>query len=660
MTEAQSDVVLRHVRALAGPPPEEATDGQLLERFAARREEAAFEALVRRHGRLVLGVCRRVLGHEHDAEDAFQATFLVLARNAGSIRRRDAVSAWLYGVAYQIAGAARAKSARQRRHEHQAPLPPTPGDEVLLRELQRVLDEELNRLPERYRAPLVLCCLAGKTQQQAAMELGWPAGSMARWLARGKELLRERLARRGVLAPAVVLGAALAPLAEAAPIVSPALLHAASLAASGQTTAGVMTATACALYGGFIKAMWIKRMTTVAAALLALAVAGVGMGVLAHHLSAREPSTTTTRAPLKQTPPKMDRDTPAGRWTLVKGDANGKHQPREIEPGQVWEFAGGKLTITHPDRETDEFEFTLDPKAKPRALDLNPTTGWRKGQKAVAIFQASDDELHVCLSWSQPAKRPKEFNSSGDKDNEDDRGRRLFRLVKADDPAVLQKRLGELDALRKGTDTPFAEVEKQGKELLAQFKKPAEQAKIYFMLAHVYGQSGIAYHPDRVTAYARLALKAERDPAARGWLHMYLGCAAEVDGTRRTFEEKRKAAAAAYLEGYKEVLALDLPAKAPELPVLGKLRRERNGDPAEDEELRKKQEAQLKARRKAEFVREMVDRRELYIGQLAQLYRRAPAADEELRQLAEQVLKDREAVKEFLAKVAQWKGAWEK
>jgi RNA polymerase sigma factor (sigma-70 family) len=174
------------------------SDAQLLKRFADHRDETAFEALVKRFGPMVLGVCRRVLHDPNDAEDAFQATFLVLVRKAGAIAKPDLLGNWLYGVANRVAVKARANSARRSAHERQAASMPkaesTP--ETANRELRAVLDEEISRLPEKYRAPLVLCYLEGKTNEQAARQLGCPAGSMSWRLARGRELLRQRLSRR--------------------------------------------------------------------------------------------------------------------------------------------------------------------------------------------------------------------------------------------------------------------------------------------------------------------------------------------------------------------------------------------------------------------------------------------------------------------------------
>src|SRR5262249_48526933 len=177
----------------------EATDHVLLERFGARREEAAFAALVRRHGPMVLGVCRRVLQHEQDAEDAFQAVFCVLARKASTIRRRTGVGGWLYAVAFRIARKARTLQMRHRMHERPLPDVPAPNNppEWEWRDLWPILDEELNRLPERYRLAFVLCHLESKTTQEAAAELHCAPGTVSSRLTRARERLRARLARRG-------------------------------------------------------------------------------------------------------------------------------------------------------------------------------------------------------------------------------------------------------------------------------------------------------------------------------------------------------------------------------------------------------------------------------------------------------------------------------
>src|SRR5216683_242248 len=172
MANAQLSLVLRHIRKLAGDG--NATDRQLLHRFATQHEEAAFEMLVERHGPVVLGVCRRVLRHEHDAEDVFQATFLTLARRASSIRKPESLGCWLYGVASRLALKVRASAAKRHRSEFlRQPEEPSAGQELCA-----ALDEELNRLARRYQAPIVLCHLEGKTRAEAARQLGWSLGTL--------------------------------------------------------------------------------------------------------------------------------------------------------------------------------------------------------------------------------------------------------------------------------------------------------------------------------------------------------------------------------------------------------------------------------------------------------------------------------------------------
>jgi RNA polymerase sigma factor (sigma-70 family) len=184
----------------SAPAPEEQTDSQLLEQFASRQDEAAFAALVKRHGPMVLAVCRRVLRDTNDADDAFQATFLVLVRKAASLMKPELLGNWLYGVAYRVAIKARANAARRSEYERRARAMPLvdPLLDVTGRELRTVLDAEMSRLPEKYRAPLVLCYLEGKTNEEAARQLGWPTGSMSGRLARAREMLRKRLVRRGL------------------------------------------------------------------------------------------------------------------------------------------------------------------------------------------------------------------------------------------------------------------------------------------------------------------------------------------------------------------------------------------------------------------------------------------------------------------------------
>jgi RNA polymerase sigma factor (sigma-70 family) len=281
--------VVRHVRSLAaGPAGPDAGDGELLTLFLAHHDEAAFAQILRRHGPMVLGVSGRILRHHHDAEDVFQATFLLLARNAAAIGRRGSVGAWLHGVAYRLALRARARRARRERHERRAPgrTPPTPGLDAAWRELREVLDGALAGLPEKYRVPLVLCYLEGKTQEEVARQLGRPLGTVRSWLARGRTLLQRRLARRGLalsagaLAAALVAGAAGAEAAALPPAVLRPTLHAALRLAAGEAVAEVAAAPVASLVegGGGLAAVARVRL---AAVLLLAGVVAAGAEALA-------------------------------------------------------------------------------------------------------------------------------------------------------------------------------------------------------------------------------------------------------------------------------------------------------------------------------------------------------------------------------------------
>src|SRR5262245_26573111 len=284
MATGQINGVIRHLRkALMPRAANERTDGQLLDEFLGRRDENAFEMLVHRHGPMVLGVCRRILGNAHDAEDAFQAVFLVLVRRAAAVRPRDLVGNWLYGVAYRTALKSRTMAARRHARQRQvSDMPAKPACEdatrdTTWRDLQPLVDEELHRLSDKLRVPVVLCDLEGKSRREAARQLGWPEGTLSTRLTRGRQLLAQRLTRRGVTLSAGALALTLAQQASAAGLPAPLVastVQTATLVAAGQ--AGLVSAKVAALTQGVLQAMFLTKLKSALALLLAVAVLGAG------------------------------------------------------------------------------------------------------------------------------------------------------------------------------------------------------------------------------------------------------------------------------------------------------------------------------------------------------------------------------------------------
>jgi RNA polymerase sigma factor (sigma-70 family) len=285
MATAQLGTLLRHIQHLAvDRGAQQRTDRQLLDDFVARRDEAAFAALIARHGPMVLRVCRRALDHEQDSEDAFQATFLVLARHGGSIRQREALTDWLHGVAYRTAMKAKRTAARRRNHEAQrrartpeAVAGPTWSD------VQAVLDEEIQRLPGPFRAAFVLCMLEGKSGPEAAAALGCKEGTVKSRLTRARQQLRRQLARRGIELSALLSALALAQGAGKAAVpaaLARATLRFGLLVAAGSPAAGSIPPHLAALAEGVTGAMSLTK-AKIATALLALGLLA-GAGALTH------------------------------------------------------------------------------------------------------------------------------------------------------------------------------------------------------------------------------------------------------------------------------------------------------------------------------------------------------------------------------------------
>ena len=295
MTDSRLQNVIQRLCQSAGVAnPSAVRDGELLQRFVASADQAAFELLVWRYQRLVLGVCRRVLRHSHEAEDAFQATFLALARKAGSISQRDSLGSWLYQVAYRIALKAGAQRGQRALHERQgldlsavAAAEAVAGDD-----LQPALDRELSDLPEKYRAPVVLCYLEGKSYDEAALQLGCPKGTVSTRLTYARELLRKRLVRRGLALSTAAL-ASLGGTPSASASVPTTLLSstvgAAVLYASGKTALPGVAPGVVALADGAVRGLFLGQVQMFAA-VLAAGLLCSGMAIVGYRALGRGPA----------------------------------------------------------------------------------------------------------------------------------------------------------------------------------------------------------------------------------------------------------------------------------------------------------------------------------------------------------------------------------
>jgi RNA polymerase sigma factor (sigma-70 family) len=307
MAAAQLGAVLRHIRKLAHEPnTSEQTDGALLRAFLDRNDPAAFEALVQRHGPMVLRVSQRTLGNLQDAEDALQATFLVLARKGASIRKRESLASWLHRVAYHMATHAKRATARRRGHESRVG-PTQPRDPALTaawQELQVLLDEAIQGLPETLREPFVSCCLENQGCAEAAQRLGLNEDTVRKRLSRARKLLRERLTRRGVSLAVVLAAAAVGANGASAlppPLVGSTVQAATRIAAGQAVAAGLVSTQVSALAEGVLQAMFLTKLRTVAGVLLALALAGTGTGILTYRTLAAGQPGGGAPAPASQT-----------------------------------------------------------------------------------------------------------------------------------------------------------------------------------------------------------------------------------------------------------------------------------------------------------------------------------------------------------------------
>jgi RNA polymerase sigma factor (sigma-70 family) len=417
MATSQTSQVIRRLRmAVLLRDGARLTDGQLLEDYISRRDEAALAALVHRHAPMVWGVCRRVLRNYHDAEDAFQAAFLVFVRKAASIASRELLANWLYGVAHQTALKARATAAKRKERERQATKMPEPAatEQDPWHDLQPLLDEELSRLPDKYRAVVVLCDLEGKTRKEVARQLGCPEGTVAGRLSRARRMLAKQLARRGVALSGGALAAVLSrnvASAGAPPSVVSSTIKAASLFAAGQAAAkGVISAKAAALSEGVLKAMLLTKARIAAVVVLVIAALAGAAGLIyqtqaadppkakAEPLAAKKDQNVNDEkqanppAQPEQQPARSDQERMAGGWVIVNEDSGRK--------GEEW-LIGTDEIVMNPNLygfRLARYFHHLNPDKDPKQIDITvKKTNLEYVGVIKGIYALAADELRLCL-----------------------------------------------------------------------------------------------------------------------------------------------------------------------------------------------------------------------------------------------------------------------
>jgi RNA polymerase sigma factor (sigma-70 family) len=385
----------------------ELTDGQLLERFAtgeADVAEHAFAALVERHGPMVLRVCRAQAGDNHESQDAFQATFLILIQKARRLWVKDSLGPWLHQVAFRTASCARTMSARRRRLEREivarrAEQSATPDLADVERE--RLLHEEINRLPDRYRIPIVLCDLEGQSCEEAARRMGRPIGTVKSWRARGRERLRLRLIRSGLLPTAVLTIPLTSELAAAGHVLCRAqeLLRIAGRALTGRTMAGVVPAPTHALTKGVTRAMLVTKLRAAACLLISLAVLTAGFTATARALASRvddgpqspQPEPTETTAKVLAASRPVPTSIEGERWPLTLREAFriGLENAREL---RIVSFSERGATIAPRAEDFDDAEFRAQVMAKLRAIEQ---CYWTLTQAHAQLRAYEDAVAHV-------------------------------------------------------------------------------------------------------------------------------------------------------------------------------------------------------------------------------------------------------------------------
>jgi RNA polymerase sigma factor (sigma-70 family) len=383
----------------------------LLRQFAVNRDQAAFAMLVERHGPMVLGICRRVLRDSNDAEDAFQATFLVLVRKARSIGKPELLGNWLYGVAMRTAY--KARSLRFRRAEREAPLPEmeTADDSTSDWELSSALHDEVNRLPAKYRAPVVLCYFEGQSNEEAARTIGCPTGTVQSRLAWARQRLRHRLAGQGFLASAtaVALENQAAPAHALTNLTTITTKAALQYAGGTGLTTGIVSGEVAALTQGVLRTMYMLKVKTALAVVLVLLLAGAFAGVMARpSLANPDQLVTATTGPLTATANDTDDDKPSKKkdsWATVKEEVSKSFRTGN-KPTLVVELFNGGIEVVAGDEASLEVNVTK----QSRAADEEVA---KEGMKKIEVAMTQEgDTVHIKASHPQEQHPPYNLGAS--------------------------------------------------------------------------------------------------------------------------------------------------------------------------------------------------------------------------------------------------------
>lgn len=392
-------------------------DADLLDRFVQRKDEAAFSALLERHGPMVLGVCRRLLPDTHEADDAFQATFLIFLQKAKSLRDPASLGNWLYGVAYRVARRARTVAGKRRASERQVrEMAATEfSPDTVWDELRPILDEEIAQLPRNYQAPVVLCYLEGKTYSEAAHILGWAEGTVSGRLARARDRLRSRLTLRGL----TLSGALLPPLlaqkgTEIVPPTLGAAIHKGAVAVfTGQAAAAAFSAKVAALARSTLKALLLSKLRIALAVLAATCTVGGGTLVVTRWIVADRPTNLLASVSAWKKSFHRHLEGLDGTWELISLEKDGQAvSAEEVKQHKlVWIINADKIVMQSTSGRTTA-KYSVDPSGSPRRIELTLASDPEKEDRTLqGIYARTNGTLRICYD-PKGSVQPKKFETA--------------------------------------------------------------------------------------------------------------------------------------------------------------------------------------------------------------------------------------------------------